>query len=217
MDRRLALKWILAAGAGAALASPLRLRAQAAATAGPATPAGTGYGTDPVLTKPYKPGDFWPLTLSEGQRRDVAAFCDIIIPAEGEYPSASAVGVVDFVDEWVSAPYPDNVRDRPPIIDGLAWVDQAARQRFGAAFADARPEQRLALVEELAPLAPEGTPLAAPSQFFRRLRNLVSAGYFTTPPGMKDLGYVGNRPSATFDGPPPELIAKLGLADEVKW
>jgi hypothetical protein len=34
---------------------------------------------------------------------------------------------------------------------------------------------------------------------------------------MKDLGYVGNVPLATFDGPPADLIAKLGLADEVQW
>jgi hypothetical protein len=34
---------------------------------------------------------------------------------------------------------------------------------------------------------------------------------------MKDLGYVGNVPLATFDGPPAALVAKLGLTDEVAW
>jgi hypothetical protein len=141
----------------------------------------------------------------------------VIIPAEGANPSASSVGVVDFVDEWVSAPYPDNVRDRPVILDGLAWVAAASQQRFGGAFADATGAQRLALCEEMAPEAPEHADLHVASKFFRRFRNLTASGYFTTPPGMKDLGYVGNRPSATFDGPPPELVAKLGLTDEVKW
>jgi len=214
IDRRLAIKWMLAASAGAMLASPLALRAQAA---GAAAPSGKGYGTDPDLMKPYKPGDFWPLTLTDAQRRDAAALCDVIIPAEGANPSASSVGVVDFVDEWVSAPYPDNVKDRPVILDGLAWVAAAAQKRFGGAFADAADAQRLALCEEMAPEAPEHSELHAASKFFRRFRNLTAAGYFTTPPGMKDLGYVGNRPGATFDGPPPELVAKLGLTDEVKW
>jgi len=34
---------------------------------------------------------------------------------------------------------------------------------------------------------------------------------------MRDLGYVGNVPLAHFDGPPAELVAKLGLAAEVRW
>jgi hypothetical protein len=34
---------------------------------------------------------------------------------------------------------------------------------------------------------------------------------------MRDIGYVGNMPLAKFEGPPAELIQKLGLADEVKW
>jgi hypothetical protein len=29
---------------------------------------------------------------------------------------------------------------------------------------------------------------------------------------MKDIGYVGNTPLATFDGPPAEVLKKLGLA-----
>ena len=64
---------------------------------------------------------------------------------------------------------------------------------------------------------PAGDPLEAASKFFRRFRNLTSAGFFTTPVGMKDLGYVGNVPLATFDGPPADLVARMGLTDEVKW
>jgi hypothetical protein len=30
--------------------------------------------------------------------------------------------------------------------------------------------------------------------------------------GMKDIGYVGNVPLATFDGPPIEALKKAGLA-----
>ena len=29
---------------------------------------------------------------------------------------------------------------------------------------------------------------------------------------MKDLGYTGNVPTATFAGPTPEVLKKLGLA-----
>jgi hypothetical protein len=216
MDRRLAIKWMLAAGAGAMLADPLSIGAPDAATAAPA-PGGRGYGTDPALMKPYKMGDYWPLTFTDAQRRTTAALCDVIVPAEGAVPSASAVGVPDFIDEWVSAPYPNNAKDRPVILDGLAWADSESQKRFGKSFAEAAEEQRVSLCEAIAPEMPAGDPLEAASKFFRRFRNLTSVGFFTTPVGMKDLGYVGNVPLATFDGPPADLVAKLGLTEEVKW
>ncbi|NBV52504.1 MAG: hypothetical protein EBR83_03075 [Verrucomicrobia bacterium] len=35
---------------------------------------------------------------------------------------------------------------------------------------------------------------------------------YTTPQGMKDVGYVGNVPSVDFAGPTPEALKHLGLA-----
>jgi hypothetical protein len=213
MDRRLAIKWMLAAGAGAMLADPMSLMAQPGA---PATAPG-GYGTDPDLTKPYKAGDYWPLTLTQAELATASALCDVIVPAEGQVPSASAVGVPGFIDEWISAPYPNFAKDKKTIVDGLAWVEAESRRRFGTGFADAPGPRQVELCEAIAPEAAAGSPLEAPSKFFRRFRNLTTAGFFTTPAGMKDLGYVGNVPLATFDGPPADLVAKLGLTDEVKW
>jgi len=124
IDRRVAIKWMLTASAGAML-----IRAPAFGAADPQPQAGAagrpaaGYGPDPDLVKGYKPGDLWPLTFTPAQRREVAALCDVVIPADGHSPSASAVGVTDFIDEFVSAPYPDNVRDGRKIVDGLAWLE----------------------------------------------------------------------------------------------
>jgi hypothetical protein len=217
MDRRLAIKWMLAAGAGALLADPLSLSAASdTPTETPTWPPG-GYGADPNLVKPYKAGDYWPLTFTEAQRREAAALCDIIIPAEGAAPSASSVGVADFIDEWVSAPYPTSIADRKLIMDGLSWLEAESVRRFGTGFAVSTDAQRLSLCEDMSQEAPADPGLLAGSKFFKRFRNLTATGFFTTPVGMKDLGYVGNLPSATFDGPPADLVAKLGLTDEVKW
>jgi hypothetical protein len=218
MDRRLAIKWMLAAGAGAVLADPFSLGAPEGVSMPDATaPSGRGYGTDPDLTKTYKIGDYWPLILSEAERRTTAALCDVIVPAEGQVPAASAVGVPDFIDEWVSAPYPNYVKDRKTIVEGLAWIEGESWKRFGKGFADTDGAQRVSLCEDIAPQAAQDSPLESPSRFFRRFRNLTTAGFYTTPVGMKDLGYVGNVPLATFDGPPADLVARLGLTDEVKW
>lgn len=167
--------------------------------------------------KPYRPGDYWPLILTGAQRRAASALCDVVVPADEVSPSASSVGVPDFIDEWVSAPYPANVADRPTITDGLDWLDAESARRFGAPFADAAEAQRVALCEEISHGSGDKPDPKSPSAFFRRFRNLTTAGFYTTPVGMKDLGYVGNVPLARFDGPPADLIAKLGLTDEVEW
>jgi gluconate 2-dehydrogenase subunit 3-like protein len=218
IDRRLAIKWIVAAGAGAMVLKGRTLRAaQSATAAGAAATPAAGYGTDPDLMKPYKPGDFWPLTFTDAERRAAAALCDIIMPADDRSPSASSAGVTDFVDEWVSAPYPDNVRDRTTVMDGLAWLDGESMRRFNARFRDAAQAQREALCADISAEAPRDSELGKASRFFRKFRDLVASGYYTTPVGMKELGYVGNIPLARFDGPPADLVARLGLSDEVKW
>ena len=81
MDRRDAIKWMVAAGAAAALLERELFGATAAKPA-------TGYGPDPDLLKSYKPGDLWPLTFTSAQRTTATALCDTIIPADGKGPSA---------------------------------------------------------------------------------------------------------------------------------
>ncbi|SDR82216.1 gluconate 2-dehydrogenase subunit 3 family protein [Opitutus sp. GAS368] len=204
MDRRTALKWMLAAAATTALA-PRFARGQAG------TPAAKGYGTDPDLMKHYQPGELWPLTFSDAQRRTAAALCDVIIPADAESPAASAVGVVDFLDEWISAPYPEQQNDRKIVLPGLAWIDEEATKRFGRPFADLTDAQKAAICDDIchpAKAKPEFKPAA---KFFATYRNLTAGGFYTTPQGRKDLKYVGNIPLATFDGPPPEVLRQAGL------
>ncbi len=218
IDRRVAIKWMLTASAGAMLIRTPSLAGVVPETMPPLpSRQAVGYGTDPDLVKAYKPGDLWPLTFTAAQRRQVAALCDIVIPADDRSPSASAVGVTDYIDEFVSAPYPDNIREGPKIVDGLAWVDRESTRRFGAVFAEASEAQRASLCEDMSRQEPQDPELKAAADFFRQFRNLVASGFYTTPVGMKDIGYVGNVPLARFDGPPADLVARLGLTDEVKW
>ena len=80
---------------------------------------GPTYGTDPIITDPVAP---WPLTLSEAQKDLVAVLSDVICPADERGPAATDVGVPDVIDEWVSAPYSSQQRDRVRIINGLQWL-----------------------------------------------------------------------------------------------
>ena len=204
MDRRDAIKWMLAAAASVAALE----RGALAAT----TPAAKGYGTDPDLLKDYKPGDVWPLTFNEQQRRTAAALCDVIIPADAKSPSASSLHVHEFIDEWISAPYPDHVADKKTVVDGLTWLDAESRKRFGSEFSDLVLKQKTAICDDIC-FAPKAKPeFQQAAQFFRKFRDLTAGGFYTTPEGTKDIGYTGNVALATFDGPPPEVLKRLGLA-----
>ncbi|HZF17637.1 MAG TPA: gluconate 2-dehydrogenase subunit 3 family protein [Steroidobacteraceae bacterium] len=209
VDRRTTLKWVLAASAAMPL---LQQGAFGAESPDAAAPAAQGYGTDPDLTKAYRPGELWPLTFTRAQRRTAAALCDVIIPADAESPSASAVGVVDFVDEWVSAPYPQPRQDRPVILEGLAWMNAEATRRFRTEFAGLNETEQRAICDDIcyAPKAKDAYAEAA--AFFARFRDLTAGGFYSTPAGRKDLKYVGNVPLAQFDGPPLEVLQKVGIA-----
>jgi hypothetical protein len=207
LDRRTAIKWMLTAAASMAALEHISL----GAAGGPPVPA-KGYGTDPDLLQAYKPGDVWPLTLNPAQLAMVVALCDVIIPADAKGPSASSVGVHLFVDEWISAPYDGHGVDRTTVVEGLAWLDTESRRRFGNPFVNLIASQKNAICDDIC-YAPKAKPeFATTAQFFKKFRDLTAGGYYTTPEGMKDIGYVGNVPQATFDGPPPEVLRKLGLA-----
>lgn len=209
LDRRTAIKWMLTASAAMTLTERQVFGASPAAAAAPST---KGYGTDPVLNKEYAPGDLWPLTMTEHQRKTSAALCALIIPAENGIPSAADLKVHDFIDEWISSPYPDQRGDRETILKGLGWIDTEAQKRFGRDFVALDEKQMSAIADDICH-APDAKPeLKDGARFFARFRDLTAGGFFSTPEGMKDIGYVGNTPQAEFKGPPPEVLAKLGIS-----
>lgn len=203
IDRRTALKWVLAASAALQLPS--------VGLAQDTLKSVSGYGKDPNLLKIYQIGELWPLTLSDTQRATATVLSDLIIPADEHSPAASKVGVVDFIDEWISAPYPNNQRDKPVVIDGLAWLDTESQRRFKNSFSALTEKERAAICDDISATKP-ASQFARAATFFSRYRALTAGGYYTTPVGMKDLRYVGNVAMTTFEGPPPEVLKKLGLA-----
>lgn len=207
-DRRTALKWIAAAAASPALLDGTGLAAEEAGQI-----VAKGYGRDPVMAMVYSPGDLWPLSFSDHQREKVIILCDIIMPADDTSPSASSLGVHDFIDEWISSPYPDQDGDRKLILRGLAWLDEESARRGVKSFTDLDADTQLAICTELAKEAQEDSK-KFPGSFFRRMRDLVSGGYYTTPEGMKDIGYVGNVAMPEWNGPTPEALAHLGIDPE---
>ena len=81
-----------------------------------------GYGTDPILNQPeISP---WPRILSQPQLNQVAQLADLICPG------SITAGVPDVLNEWLSAPYPDQTQDRALILPGLVWLLCVQRDRY---------------------------------------------------------------------------------------
>ena len=165
-----------------------------------------GLGADPSLLKKDAP---WPRTMTEAEKRAAGALADVILPADEHGPAATAVGVVDFLDEWVSAPYDPQRRDAKVIRDGLAWLDAEAQRRGGKVFAELAPEKQTDLVDDILRQGSEARKKAY--AFWQLFRDRVAGGYYSTPEGWKALGYSGNQPLAEFAGPPAEALKQLGL------
>jgi hypothetical protein len=209
VSRRVTLMWI-AAASGTALAGCDEKDAPASGlwkdialepiTAHP-------YGQDPNLTEPVVP---WPLTLGTAQRNVLRIAADLMLPADAHSPSAGSLHIDAFIDEWVSAPYPQQQKDRLLIVSGLAWLDAESKDRFHVPFAQASDAQRRQIFDRIAFKKKIGPGYERPAQFFARLRSLMLGGFYSLPEGIADIGYMGNAPIAgPWPGPTPEALAHL--------
>ena len=228
MDRRHALKIMALAAAAPALAPgkagaaevvPPTPSSAGDAAAGDGTTRGPqeagsgprGDAWDPDLLNPVVP---WERSLTEDELATLVVLCDVIIPADDRSPAASAVGAPDFIDEWVSAPYDGNRRDKVLVRGGLVWLDNESARRFGPGprFRDLTPEQHHAICDDIC-YGPDAAPeFQAASRFFDKVRDLTATAFYTTSEGMQDIQYVGNVPLPAWGPPPPEVLRHLGLA-----
>ena len=208
LDRRQALAWLAVAAVGLTASGRLPLGAAEPAD----RPHGKRIGADPVLNKTYVPGELWPLSFTPAQQAAADALADLILPPEAGGKKPSELGVPAFIDEWVSSYYDETLKDRPIILAGLTWLDAEAQRRHGAVFAKLTEVQQAGIADDICGVKPVKKEHKPGQDFFKRFRHLAAGGYYTTPQGMRELGYVGNTPSATFDGPTPEALKHLGLA-----
>ncbi|HEY2754015.1 gluconate 2-dehydrogenase subunit 3 family protein [Phenylobacterium sp.] len=190
VDRRTALAWIGVVGAASAVGAGVIVYGPK--MGGQRSTA--GYGGDPKLTKPEKAP--WSRIMIDAQLQTAAILADFILPASGAAPSAGALGVPDFIDEWVSAPYPDQLKDRPIILNGINALSGKVLKAGAAARGAA-----------LAALPNSADPASA--AFFKRFRYLTIGAYYTTEAGFKDIGYIGNVARAADPGPSVEVRAAL--------
>ena len=175
-----------------------------------------GYGQYPSLIMP--PPSPWPKTLTQQQIALVSRLTDILVPASNGQPGAVQIGAVDVIDEWVSAPYAQQQRDRDSILRLLIWLDEESVRRFGQPFLTLNESEQFAQLDDIAYNRDNiEQRLQQPAAVFNRLRSLVLAAYFCSEAGSREIGYQGNIAiSGDYPGPTEEAKAHLdGILDEL--
>ncbi len=150
--------------------------------------------------------------LNEKEMSLLTVLCDIILPASDTAGSASDAEVPAFIN-FISK---DISSLKVPVQGGLAWMNNESRKRFAKPFIECSKTEQMQIVDDIAFPDKVSDEMKQGGAFFDRLRGLTLTGYYTSQIGIKDLGYVGNRPNV-WDGVPQEVLDKHGMSYDPEW
>ena len=122
---------------------------------------------------------------------------DLIIPPDEKSPGAVASGACEFIDLLAS----QNPRLQAIYTGGIAWLDQSMKRRYSTDFVNAKPNQQTSLLDLIAYRRNESAELGPGIEFFDWARRMVVDAYYTSPLGIKAIGYMGNTSVAKFEVP----------------
>jgi gluconate 2-dehydrogenase gamma chain len=135
--------------------------------------------------------------LNPHEYHTLEKLADLIVPADDKSPGAVASGACEFIDLLAS--------QNPKLLEiytgGIAWLDQAMRRRYSTDFVSAKPNQQTALLDLIAYRKNESSELGPGILFFDWARRMVVDAYYTSPTGIKTVGYLGNTSVSKFEIP----------------
>ncbi|HVO96475.1 MAG TPA: gluconate 2-dehydrogenase subunit 3 family protein [Bryobacteraceae bacterium] len=136
-------------------------------------------------------GVYKPKALTQHEFDTLKTLCEIIVPG------ASKGGAAEFID-LLSSQNPDM---SAIYTGGIGWLDEVIKHRYQADFMAAKAEQRTELLDLIA-YRKNRTPELAPGiRFFDWARRMTVDAYYTSPAGIKEVGYLGNRAIREFKIP----------------
>ena len=137
----------------------------------------------------------------------ITILADIIIPKDDVSGSATDAKVPDFIEFIVK----DKPEHQTPMRGGLRWLDIQSNKQFSKAFTECNQQQQLTLVDQIAYPKKAKPEMKQGVAFFNLMRNLTATGFYTSEMGVKDVGYMGNRPNQ-WNGVPDDVLKQYGLA-----
>jgi gluconate 2-dehydrogenase gamma chain len=145
--------------------------------------------------------------FTEHEMATIAILADIIIPKDDVSGSATEAKVPEFI-EFIVKDMPDF---QVPMRGGIRWLDMQSLKMFEKAFKDCTAEQQIQLVDQIAYPEKAKPEMAQGVAFFSTMRNLTATGFYTSEMGIRDVGYMGNKPNQ-WNGVPDDVLKQYGLA-----
>jgi gluconate 2-dehydrogenase subunit 3-like protein len=183
----------LLAGAGAGAAWPL------VATSHPIYEL---LRNDAILAKAEKLGDVnWkPVFLSPQQNETLAALAESIVPG------STKAQVSRFVDLLLSVDKPEN---QHKFVESLTVLDAEAQKRFAKGFPSLDEKQKNMILTDVSTKTQNQVASKEDEEeekqftvlsHFENLKGWISGAYYSSEPGMRELGWTGNYAFAEFPG-----------------
>jgi len=157
-------------------------------------------------------GVYKPKLFNAHEYATVRRLAEIIIPADEVSGNAVEAGAPEFIDLICANNSEMGVR----ITGGLAWLDRQTERTYGKSFVDSQPEQQTAMLDRIAYRKKATPDMGQGVEFFRWIRRLTADAFYTSPIGVKDVGYMGNKGMTTFQVPAAALeyaAKRSGLTD----
>lgn len=170
----------------------------ATAAAVGATPALAQSARERASAEKSATGAYKPKALNPHEYETLRKLADWIIPAGDHRQGALEAGAADWIDLMSS----ESEQMLGIYSGGLAWLDSAMRRMHGATFTAATAAQQRELLDLIAYKKNE-SPMYGPGiRFFAFARKMIVDAYYTSPAGIEELGYMGNKAVAKFEVPP---------------
>jgi hypothetical protein len=169
-------------------------------------------------------GRYVPKALTADEFKTIVRLSALIVPADGVSGSAADAGAPEFIDLLCS----QNETLAAIYHGGLAWLDREMNRRYSKNFADALAKEQTAMLDLLVAAEREErlrrdeelvyqrspdyknfssyttrrqSDLGAGSKFFDWVRRMTVDAFYTSPIGVKDLDYRGNKGSSKYEVP----------------
>ncbi len=143
-------------------------------------------------------GVYKPKALTQHEFDTLRHLAEIIVPG------ATKGGCAEFVDILAA----QNNEMLAIFSGGIAWLDNAMLKSHEATFLKAIPEHQKSMLDVLAYRKNETPTNAAAIRFFVWARRMAVDAYYTSPVGIKEIGFMGNKGMKEFHVP-QEAIDKM--------
>ncbi len=141
--------------------------------------------------------EYKPKFLNPHEFATLRRLADLIVPADEHSKGALDAGAAEYIDFMCSR----NSELGAIFSGGISWLDEHMQHHHDTTFVDAKPAQQTAVLDVIA-FKKNDSPATGPGiRFFAWARNMVVDAYYTSPVGIKDIGFMGNAVLSSFSVP----------------